>query len=109
MDLRQKEDIQFQALSVFSESLVKARANIQVINEKIRNPTTETNTKATLHATLRNSMQLYDSLRINQAKKKQEVLKGLFAKYPSLDHDEIQRCLDMAVNEYELIEKNSNV
>jgi hypothetical protein len=36
------------------------------------------------------------------------VLKGLFAKYPSLDQDDIQRFLDMAVNEYEIEEHNSN-
>ena len=108
MDLKTKEDIQFHALSVFSEGLVRARAHIQVINEKIRNPNTETNTKATLHATLRNSMQSYDSLRIKQAKNKQNVLKVLFGKYPSLDQDDIQKCLDMAVNEYEIEEHNSN-
>jgi hypothetical protein len=108
MDLKTKEDIQFHALSVFSEGLVRARAHIQVINEKIRNPSTETNIKATLHATLRNSMQSYDSLRIKQAKNKQNVLKVLFGKYPSLDQDDIQKCLDMAVNDYETEEYNSN-
>jgi hypothetical protein len=108
MDLKIKEDIQFIALSIFSESLVKARQRIETMHEQLRNPKTNSIIKATLHNNLRGSIQAYDSFRIKQAKKKQEVLQTLFTKYPGLDQGEIERCLDSAVNEYEVIERDSN-
>jgi hypothetical protein len=108
IDLKTKEDIQFHALSVFSESLVKARQRIETMHEQLRNPKTNSVKKATLHNNLRVSIQTYDSFRIKQAKKKQEVLQTLFTKYPGLDQGEIERCLDSAINEYEIIERDSN-
>jgi hypothetical protein len=108
MDLKTKEDIQFMALSAFSESLVKARQRIDTMNAQLRDPATNSMTKAALHNNLRGSIQAYDSFRIKQAKKKQEVLQALFTRYPDLDQGEIQRCLDAALNEYEIEERNSN-
>jgi len=108
MDLKTREDIQFTALSLFSESLVKARQRIDTMNVQLRDPATDTITKAALHNNLRGSIQAYDSFRIKQAKKKQEVLQALFTRYPDLDQGEIQRCLDSAVNDYELEERSSN-
>jgi hypothetical protein len=96
------------ALSAFSESLVKARQRIDTMNAKLRDPATNSMTKAALHNNLRGSIQAYDSFRIKQAKKKQEVLHALFTRYPQLDQDEIERCLDSALNEYEIEERNSN-
>ena len=108
IDLKTKESIQFAALSVFSENLVKARQRIETMHAQLRDPATDTITKALLHSNLRGSMQSYDSFRIKQAKKKQGVLETLYAKYPDLDQDSIQKCLDIAVNEHELEERNSN-
>jgi len=108
MDLKIKEDIQFTALSVFSESLVKARQRIDTMNEQLRDPKTNPMTRAAIHNNIRGSIQAYDSFRIKQAKKKQDVLRKLCAKYPELDQEEIERCLSMAVNEYETEERNSN-
>lgn len=108
LDLKTKESIQFAALSVFSENLVKARQRIETMHAQLRDPATDTITKALLHSNLRGSMQSYDSFRIKQAKKKQGVLETLYAKYPDLDQDSIQKCLDIAVNEHELEERNSN-
>jgi hypothetical protein len=108
MDLKTKEDIQFMALSAFSENLVKARKRIETMNAQLRDPATNSMKKAALHDNLRGSIQAYDSFRIKQAKKKQEVLQALYAKYPQLDQDKIERCLDAAVNEYEIEERNSN-
>jgi len=108
MDLKIKEDIQFTALSVFSESLVKARQRIDTMNAQLRDPKTDPMTRAAVHNNIRGSIQAYDSFRIKQAKKKQDVLQKLYAKYPELDQEEIERCLSMAVNEYEKEERNSN-
>lgn len=107
MDLKTKEDVQFAALSVFSENLVKARQRIETMNAQLRDPATDTITKALLHNNLRGSIQAYDSFRMRQAKKRQEVLQSLYTKYVDLDQGEIERFLDAAVNEYELIERNS--
>ena len=107
LGLKTIEAVQFAALSVFSESLVKARQRIETMNAQLRDPAINSATKAALHNNLRGSIQAYDSFRMRQAKKKQEVLQSLFTKYPDLDQDEIERCLDEAVNEYELIEKQS--
>jgi len=107
LDLKTREAIQFAAVSVFSESLVKARQRIETMNAQLRDPATDSATKATLHNNLRGSIQAYDSFRMRQAKKRQEVLQSLFIKYADLDEGEIERCLDAAVNEYELKERNS--
>jgi hypothetical protein len=107
MDLKTKEDVQFAALSVFSENLVKARQRIETMHAQLRDPATDSATKAALHNNLRGSIQAYDSFRMRQAKKRQEVLQSLYTKYPDLDQGEIERFLDAAVNEYELIERNS--
>lgn len=109
MDLKTKEDIQFTALSVFSENLVKARQRIDTMNAQLRDPKTNPMTKAALHDNLRGSIQAYDSFRIKQAKKKHEVLRTLYAKYSRIDEGEIERCLSMAVNEYEKEDRNSNL
>jgi hypothetical protein len=108
LDLKMREVIQFAALSIFSESLVKARQRIETMNAQLRDPATDSAKKAALHNNLRGSIQAYDSFRIKQAKKKQEILQALFTKHPDLDQGEIERCLDAAVNEYELEERNSN-
>jgi len=107
LDLKTREAIQFAAVSVFSESLVKARQRIETMNAQLRDPATDSATKATLHNNLRGSIQAYDSFRMRQAKKRQEVLQSLFTKHPDFDQGEIERFLDAAVNEYELTEKNS--
>jgi hypothetical protein len=109
MDLTTRETIQFTALSVFSENMVTARQRIETMNAQLRDPSTNSTTKAAIHNNLRGSIQTYDSFRMKQAKKKHEVLQSLYAKYPELDQDEIERCLSIAVNEYEMEERRSNL
>ena len=108
MDLKIKEDIQFHALSVFSENLVKARYRLESMNAQIRDAITDTAIKANIHHNIRASIQEYNSFRIKLAKKKQEVLNALSAKYPLFRKEDILRCLNAAVNEYEKHEGHSN-
>ena len=108
MDLKTKEDIQFHALSAFSENLVKARQRLESMNAQMRDPETDLAVKAELTNNIRASIQLYDSFRIKQAKKKREVLNSLCAKYPLIKQEDILRCLDTAINEYEIQERELN-
>jgi conjugal transfer/entry exclusion protein len=105
MDLKIREDIQFHAVSVFSENIVTARRRIDAMNAQLRDPATDLATKAALHNNLQGSIQAYDSFRIKQAKKKQEVLEALYAKYSGLDKGDIQRFLDATINTYEMDHK----
>jgi hypothetical protein len=106
MDLKIKEDIQFEALSVYSETHVKARENIVDLRNKIADSNTNINDIGILQQSLDNAMKLYNHVRMQQALKKQEVLNKLNEKYPQVDSTEIRHTLEAAINDYENEFKN---
>jgi len=106
MDLKIKEDIQFEAFSVFSETHVKARENIVDLRNKIADSNTDINDIGRLQQSLDNAMKLYNNVRIQQALKKQTLLNKLYQKYPQLDSTEIRQIVEAAINDYESEYKN---
>ena len=103
MDLKIKEEIQFEALSVYSTNLVKARSNLQYIRSKIDDPTTDINESAKLKLTIEALIRNYDSVRIQQARIKHTTLNLIYKKYPMISSSEIRCVLEAAVNEYETV------
>lgn len=106
MDLKIKEDIQFEAFSVFSETHVKARENIVHLRNKIADSNTDINHIGRLQQSLDNAMKLYNHLRIQQNLNKKSLLNKLYEKYPEINADEIRQVVEAAINDYENEYKN---
>jgi hypothetical protein len=98
MDLKIKEDIQFEALSVYSETHVKARENIVDLRNKIADSNTNINDIGILQQSLDNAMKLYNHIRMQQALNKKTLLNKLYEKYPEINTDEIRQIVDAAIN-----------
>jgi hypothetical protein len=98
MDLKIKEDIQFEALSVYSETHVKARDDIVHLRNKIADSTTDINDIGRLQQSLDNAMKLYNHVRMQQALNKKTLLNKLYQKYPEINADEIRQIVDAAIN-----------
>jgi hypothetical protein len=101
MDLKIQEDIQFEALSVYSTNLVKAREHLMHIRSKIDDPTTDINDVIKYKAKIENLIRQYNNVRMQQAAIKQSTLNSLYTKYPSISSNEIRQVLEDAVSEYE--------
>ena len=101
MDLKIKEDIQFEALSAFSETHVKARDNIVYLRNKIADSTTDINDIGRLQLNLNNAMNQYNYVRIQQAVKKQALINSLSEKYQLSDTGEIRQIIEAAITDYE--------
>ena len=98
MDLKIKEDIQFEAHSVYSETHVKARENIVDLRNKIADSTTDINDIGRLQQSLDNAMKLYNHVRMQQALNKKTLLNKLYQKYPQADSTEIRQIVEAAIN-----------
>ena len=105
MDLKIQEDIQFEALSVYSTNLVKAREHLRFLQDKINDPTTDINDLAKFKLNLQSVMSQYNSSRMQQALVKQTTLSSLYNKYP-ISPNEIRHVLEAAVSEYENVSKD---
>jgi hypothetical protein len=99
MDLKIKEDIHFEARSLYSETHIKARQDIVDLRNKITDSNTDINHIGILQHNLDNAMKLYNHLRIQQNLNKKSLLNKLYEKYPEINPDEIRQAVDAAINE----------
>ena len=103
MDLNIQEEIQFEALSIYSKNHHNARKRLVYIQDKLNQPRTDINETAKLHANLDSAMKQYNSIRIQQNSKKYNTIISLSNKYPSLNQNYIRQTLDDALRECESV------
>jgi len=102
MDLNIKTAIKDYAEILFSENLIKAKARINAMNEPLKDPNVDHLTKAALHENIRGSMHAYEAFTRTQITKRLNALNELYAKYPSIDQNDIVRYLHTYIKECEL-------